>query len=198
MSTVNDLVIACRRQGIVMAAEGEDLRVEGPNDALTEDLLSEIKDHKPELLAALSEKINRWRVTHAGGRITEHSSRGLTRSEALELARCFGEPVRAEPVGVDPPSPPGDLSALLEEACQGVEGIRGGRIRVLAAATPKTTLTSRVRCIDCRHFERDPIGDGAGIGRCRVQGEGTSPGQPCLWPMAERQCKNFKSREGMA
>ena len=43
-------------------------------------LLALLKDHKAELLAALSGKINRWRVTHADGRITEHSSRGLTRS----------------------------------------------------------------------------------------------------------------------
>ena len=88
------------------------------------------------------------------------------------------------------------LVALNAYARSFAAGLQCGRITVLPA--PKAILTSRVRCADCRHFERDPIGDGAGIGRCRVQGEGTSPGQPCLWPMAERQCKDFKSREGMA
>ena len=55
MSAINDLVIACRQQGIIMAAEGEDLRVEGPDEALTEALLSKLKDHKPDLLAALTQ-----------------------------------------------------------------------------------------------------------------------------------------------
>ena len=39
--------------------------------------------------------------------------------------------MRAEPVGVDPPSPPGDLDALLAKACQGVEGIDAATFRAL-------------------------------------------------------------------
>lgn len=74
------------------------------------------------------------------------------------------------------------------------EGIRCGRITVLA----KAILTSRVRCADCRHFERDTIGDGAGIGDCKVQGEGTAHRQPALWPNVRRWCKDFESREGAA
>ncbi len=54
MTTTNDLVIACRQQGIVMTAEGEGLRVKGPDGALTEDLLRKLKEHKPEILAILA------------------------------------------------------------------------------------------------------------------------------------------------
>ena len=43
------------------------------------------------------------------------------------------------------------------------EGIRAGRIKLLAAAIPKPAITERVRCNGCRHFERDTIGDGSGI-----------------------------------
>ena len=77
------------------------------------------------------------------------------------------------------------------------DGIRCGRITVLAAI-PKTTLRVRVRCADCQRFERDTVGDGNGIGCCQVQGEGTGLGQPALWANAERQCKDFKSREAAA
>jgi hypothetical protein len=45
------------------------------------------------------------------------------------------------------------------------EGIRTGRIRVLLPLIQETSLSLRVRCADCRHFERDTIGDGSGIGR---------------------------------
>ncbi|MFH0342353.1 MAG: hypothetical protein ACHBNF_09540 [Chromatiales bacterium] len=74
------------------------------------------------------------------------------------------------------------------------EGIRTGRITVLAAVIPKVMLTSRVRCADCRHFERDTVGDGNGIGWCRVQGEGTGLGQPALWPRVDRACRDFTER----
>lgn len=72
------------------------------------------------------------------------------------------------------------------------EGIRTGRIRVLAAAIPKPA--ERVRCNGCRHFERDTIGDGAGIGRCVIGGEGTGSRHPALWANAERECKDFEAR----
>ncbi|OOO01404.1 MAG: hypothetical protein USCGTAYLOR_02385 [Chromatiales bacterium USCg_Taylor] len=148
------------------------------------------------------------------------------RPDAEDLREAFEERAEnAKAEGVD-------LTSLLTEACQGVEGIdaatfrsllspediediegghipantlnayarsfaegiRCGRITVLA----KAILTSRVRCADCRHFERDTIGDGAGIGDCKVQGEGTAHRQPALWPNVRRWCKDFESREGAA
>ena len=75
------------------------------------------------------------------------------------------------------------------------EGIRVGRIKVLAAVIAKAMLTSRVRCGECRHFEQDTIGDGSGIGRCRIGGEGTGPRYRALWPGVSRECKDFESRE---
>ncbi len=71
------------------------------------------------------------------------------------------------------------------------EGIRCGRITVLAAVIRNVMLTSRVRSADCQHFERDTVGDGNGIGWCRVQGEGTGQGQPALWPRVDRACRDF-------
>jgi hypothetical protein len=56
MSAVNELIVACRQQGITMAADGEDLRVEGPDEALTADLLDRLKAHKAELLTAIAHR----------------------------------------------------------------------------------------------------------------------------------------------
>lgn len=44
----------------------------------------------------------------------------------------------------------------------------------------------RVRCGTCAHFERDRLGDGSGIGRCRE--DAWRRGQPALYPDAPRQC----------
>ena len=54
-------------------------------------------------------------------------------------------------------------------------------------------VTSRVRCSEGRHFERDTMGDGSGIGRCKIGGEGTVPRHPALWANAERECKDFEA-----
>lgn len=49
-----------------------------------------------------------------------------------------------------------------------------------------------VTCSSCRHFERDAIGFGQGIGRCHA---GQDDNQvKCLWPDAARQCPAFTPR----
>lgn len=71
------------------------------------------------------------------------------------------------------------------------EGVRVGRITVRAAVIPKAGMTPSVRCADCRHFERDRVGSGAGIGRCEIGGQGSGRKYPALWANALRCCKDF-------
>ena len=47
-------------------------------------------------------------------------------------------------------------------------------------------------CGNCDHFQRDRIGDGAGIGRCSINAEASRRG-PSLWPGAVRTCGDFKA-----
>lgn len=55
---------------------------------------------------------------------------------------------------------------------------------------PPTPIDApRVRCSDCRHFERDQLGDGSGIGQC-CAGVGDSQAA-ALWPNSERRCDAF-------
>jgi hypothetical protein len=51
--TATALLTGLRRQGILFAVEGEQLRVSAPKGTLTSDLVDIIRVHKPELLALL-------------------------------------------------------------------------------------------------------------------------------------------------
>ncbi|XSG85680.1 MAG: hypothetical protein ACPW60_02935 [Methylohalobius sp. ZOD2] len=51
----------------------------------------------------------------------------------------------------------------------------------------------RVRCADCRHFQPDEIGNGSGIGDCRV--DAWQPGEPLLYPSRKRICGQFTRSE---
>ena len=88
MNAVNDLVITCRQRGIVIAAQGEALRVEGPDEALTEDLLNELKEHKPDLLAALqNENIKLDAILTEACRGVEGITRGQISIAAVRRGR---------------------------------------------------------------------------------------------------------------
>jgi hypothetical protein len=52
------------------------------------------------------------------------------------------------------------------------------------------TTSGPVCCADCRHFRRDAIGDGQGIGDCGA-GVPARPGFPARYPKAERYCRDF-------
>ena len=123
MNAVNDLVITCRQRGIVIAAQGEALRVEGPDEALTEDLLNELKEHKPDLLAALqNENIKLDAILTEACRGVE----GITPSQFRSLLSA--EDVTDIRAGDIPAVP-----TLRAYAQSFAEGIQTGRIRVLAA-----------------------------------------------------------------
>jgi hypothetical protein len=49
---------------------------------------------------------------------------------------------------------------------------------------------SPVTCGDCRHFQRDPINPGAGIGRCSLALP-FRPGERSRWPMTDRYCPEW-------
>ncbi|MGH8611628.1 MAG: hypothetical protein ACREYF_06185 [Gammaproteobacteria bacterium] len=162
-----------------------------------------IKAHKPAILAALERHDDAEDLREAFEKRAQNAKAEGADLTALLTEACQGVP------GIDAATFRSLLSPEDIEDIEGghipmitlnayarsfAEGIRCGRITVLA----KAILTSRVRCADCRHFERDAIGDGAGIGDCKVQGEGTTHRQPALWPNVRRWCKDFESREGAA
>ena len=50
-----------------------------------------------------------------------------------------------------------------------------------------------VTCATCRSFERDHIGDGAGLGSCRIDAP-ASRRAPALWPHAPHRCIAWSPR----
>lgn len=57
-----------------------------------------------------------------------------------------------------------------------------------------------MRCVDCRYFVKDVIGDGTGIGRCLIGADEMKTNnyakiivmEPPLYPKAKRHCDQFK------
>lgn len=64
----------------------------------------------------------------------------------------------------------------------------------VATAIPATFATGkRVKCCDCKHFERDKIGSGLGIGDCLA---GQAEHQvTLLWAGLERRCGEWASSD---
>lgn len=157
MNAVNEFVTACRQRGIVMAVEGVSLRVEGPDDALTEGLLDRIKAHKAEILAVLTQP-----------------AMPVLEFVLAECEKAFGE-------------------VKVEWAAE------SGRTVGKRPGPPAQWIAPRetVRCTECKHFERDVVGDGTGVGACFVKGEGTGRFAPALWPNATRWCKDFVAADAI-
>jgi putative DNA primase/helicase len=59
---------------------------------------------------------------------------------------------------------------------------------IIVGKNSEAESRSLVACADCRHFQRDRIGDGSGIGRCKVLPD---PPGPLLYPRVERICEDF-------
>ena len=62
--TAADLLRVVREQGVELTPDGDQLRYRGPREALTPDMLIELKRHKSDLLTLLSTP----RETHACSR----------------------------------------------------------------------------------------------------------------------------------
>jgi amino acid adenylation domain-containing protein len=56
MRTVQDLVADLSRRGVLLWAEGDELRVRAPKDVLTDELRTALTEHKAEILATLRER----------------------------------------------------------------------------------------------------------------------------------------------
>jgi hypothetical protein len=155
----------------------------------------------------------RFKVTLTGGKVLLHSApSGLTRREAIELSRDWGEVVECAPC------PPAEISEAqksvgdtLIEACQGtglepgafrallndedladiaaglipVECLRAYAERFSKRLAPAAVDNDRVRCGDCQHFQRI---DHSHTGRC-ARGHG----RHWLWDTDKRQCEDFEA-----
>lgn len=174
------LLKQARLHGVTLWAEGPVLRYRGPGEAITQ-LLPELKAHKADLIDLLTHR------TIDLDTVLIDACQGVDGIDAATF-RVLLSPVDVEDIeGGHIP-----VVTLNAYARSFAESIRTGRITVLAPAIPKPAITERVRCNGCRHFERDTIGDGTGIGSCAVNGAGTGRGQPCLWPNVQRACGNFE------
>jgi hypothetical protein len=70
-------------------------------------------------------------------------------------------------------------------------------IRQFFGIEPPNVAPVLVRCTACISFVPDSIGDGFGIGRCAVDGEGARPRgrwgtRPALWARGERRCGDYR------
>jgi hypothetical protein len=74
------------------------------------------------------------------------------------------------------------------------ERTRGGHDRPFPGVAEGAGSFKPVCCGDCAHFERDRIGDGHGIGRCKA---GMRPGGGALYPGTLRTCRGFAGLESL-
>jgi hypothetical protein len=160
-----------------------------------------------------SAKARRWEVTLTTGHCLLHSSpSGLTRQEAIELSKDWGEVAECVPC---PPAeirePQKSVGDTLIEACEGTslgpdtfrallddddladiaEGLIPPRTlqayaESFAKRLPPPPTDALVCCADCVHFERI---DRPHIGRC-AQGHG----RHYLWDTDRRRCNDFDEK----
>jgi hypothetical protein len=70
-------------------------------------------------------------------------------------------------------------------------------IALLAPITDKNHLSQNatmVFCAACQHFKPDTIGDGTGIGTCRIGHKPRGGNEPPLYPKARRYCSTFTKK----
>jgi hypothetical protein len=122
----------------------------------------------PSLVLPSEAKARRFKVTLKSGGVLLHSRPGgLTRGEAIELSKDWGEVAECVPA------------------------VEGNRVPVpvltqLEVSKPVSLDLTLVRCADCVHFERI---DRPHIGRC-TRGHGWY----WLWDTDRRRCKDFDEK----
>jgi hypothetical protein len=116
---VQDVIAKAERRGVTLFVRDGRLGA-SPMSAVTEELGAHIRAHKAELIAALAStpvamdlpsedrrqeppshcgRARRWKITTATGQVLLHSSPGgLTRQEAIELSKDWGEVAACVPV----------------------------------------------------------------------------------------------------
>ena len=144
-----------------MAAHKTELIAELASRPVTLDLTRE--DHRQEALA------RRFKVTLTSGKVLLHSRPGgLTRREAIELSKDWGEVAECVP------------------ACSG-DRVPVPVLTQLEARNPVPLDLTLVCCGDCQHFERI---DHPHTGRCAA-----GNGRYWLWDTDRRRCNDFLSGE---
>ena len=190
-----------------MAAHKTELIAELASRPVTLDLTRE--NHRQEALPPEA-KARRFKVTLTSCKVLLHSApSGLTRREAIELSRDWGEGAKCVPVLAEV-SAPAPLDITLEAATAGLPitaeqfraflsqadlaDIGAGFIPVeclrayaerFSKRLPPPPAGALVRCADCAHFERI---DHPHMGRC-AQGHG----RYWLWDTDRRECADFEA-----
>jgi hypothetical protein len=196
-----DLVL---NAGGEIRADGLDLVLNAPR-SLPDDLLEQLKLHKPDIVKALGQPrgtvpgvaslgdIEMATITREAEDLKEHFEEragilgcaGLPKAEAeLEAARSTTTLARNRGYAWA-----SLRAALVDHPELLVKVPTDGSVDVLVFGVPAvhvrkdrvlwqgefTGAHEAVRCCDCRSFVPDAIGDGLGAGRCSTDGEGSRP-----------------------
>lgn len=203
MTAVHALLDRAKAAGIQLYFQGGRLRYRGPGPAV-EALLPELKAHKPELLTILAARplddaaladlvfdtakehgvdpLAVWRWLSAED-IQALRSGDPAETQAFRLAvqsACAGGRLKPDG-GHTLPAPWPDLPAD-PPSMAGMPPSRG-------TARTVSPTAKQVTCGECRHFLPDAIGDGSGIGCCRVLTK--VPGDWPAYPRIPRLCRSF-------
>ena len=169
--------------GMKLVTDGYKITVHN-SDLLTDDLRQEIRLHKPEIIQLLSANQEYYR---------------LTDSEVAELLQKVCKGIKLDPQ---------QFWSFLDES--DIADIRAGAIsldhlRAFAASWarypelvpigniksfPALNEAEPVRCVNCKHFTHDAVGNGGGIGQCATNAPVSFP----RYPRAERFCQEFISQ----
>lgn len=184
MNTASAIVDEAKSAGVLLLPDGGSLRCRGPRSAVAA-LLPSLRQHKQAVLEVLGSALTESVVNV--DRVIEEAVRdiqGITVSQFRSLLSDHDLADIAE--GVRP------VESLTHCARLFADDIQAGRLKFLTP-TPADPIT--VCCADCRHFLQDTVGDGSGIGRCAVKGEGSRRPQPLLYPNIQRSCHSFQSQQ---
>jgi hypothetical protein len=136
----------------------------------------------------------------------------LVREHKVELVELLSEPLPVEPA-----LPPdvvatvnrwldhigehheADRAELLRNCAANPEALAGllgiiAEAGISAASPSPEPAPESVTCATCKAFQRDRIGDGSGLGACRINAP-TSRRRPALWPNAEHRCPDWRPNE---
>src|SRR5687768_13769983 len=81
------LLDVLKSRGIAIRAAGEYLDLDGPSEAMTDELLANLRTHKPELLALLDRELNaKLKAASAGLGLDVHVFRDYMADDLPEIA----------------------------------------------------------------------------------------------------------------
>ena len=185
-------------QGFTLAVEGDRLTV-SPSSRLTDPMRAEIRAHKPELVALLTQAANDAHTEpESPAKIRPMTNPAPHLSpDALEIASAYLRAVGETDLQAG--------QAFIEAVARDPEQLRGLYEDVVKmgladwpddqATEPDTGIetTAKAVCARCAHWTPDRINPPGGLGRCAIAAPASKrPGSLWPWPDAEIHCPRFQ------